>query len=44
MKYFEMAISFFYYDKVKAWAKDHETSVVGAIRFMIIQFFKDKPY
>ncbi len=37
-----LQLSPFLYNKVKNYATDNEISVVGAIRLILTQFFKDK--
>lgn len=38
-----MSVNFWMHGRLKTWAKENGMSVRAAIRYIINQFFKDKP-
>lgn len=44
MEEIKSSLSIWHISKLKAWAKDNGMSVRAAIRYIIIQFFKNLPY
>lgn len=44
MKFIKISINMWVYGKVKGFAKANDMSVLGAIRYIINDFFKGKPH
>jgi macrodomain Ter protein organizer (MatP/YcbG family) len=44
MKKFGMSLNLFIYGRLKQYAKENGMSIRSAIRYIINQFFKDKPF
>jgi len=43
MKVIKITINFWIYARLKEFAKENDMSIRGAIRYIINQFFKNKP-